>query len=88
MQHLRLERRRDRVQVDDAEERVALLLGGDVLPEPAAVVAEGLVPRGPDAGEDPHSVDYRGDGGVDGGPQRTDVVAQRGRPLLGDLDRP
>ena len=53
-QHVRLERRRDRVQVDDAEERVALLLGRDVLPEAAAAVAQGLVARGSDAGEDAH----------------------------------
>src|SRR5262245_54422952 len=85
---LRLERRRDRVQVDDAEERVALLLRGDVLPEPAAVVAERLVPGGADAGEDPHSVDYRRDGCVDGAPERADVVAERDRALLGYLDRP
>jgi len=35
--------RRDRVEVDDAEERVALLLRRDVLAEAARVVAEGLV---------------------------------------------
>src|ERR671924_263856 len=51
---VRLERRRDRVQVDDAEEGVALLLGRDVLAETAAVVAERLVAGRPDAGEDPH----------------------------------
>src|SRR5436305_954179 len=51
---LGLERRRDRVQVDDAEERLALILGGAVLAVAAGVVAEGLVARGSDAGEDAH----------------------------------
>src|SRR5205085_2070396 len=46
---------RDRVQVDDAEERLALLLGRPVLAVAAAVVAERLVPRRPDAGEDAHT---------------------------------
>ena len=55
VQLLRLERRRDRVQVDDAEERLALLLRGRVLAEAAAVVAEGLRPRSSDTGKDAHS---------------------------------
>ena len=46
---------RDRVQVDDAEEAVAALLSGGVLPEAADEVAEVLVARGLDAGEDPHA---------------------------------
>ena len=49
-----LERRRDRVQVDDAEEGVALFLGGDVLAKAAAVVAERLVAGGTNAREDAH----------------------------------
>ena len=44
----------DRVQVDDAEERLALLLGRRILAEAAAVVAERLFARGSDAGEDAH----------------------------------
>jgi hypothetical protein len=48
------------VQVDDAEERLALLLGGDVLAEPSAVVAEVLRASGLDAGEDAHGrLQYR-----------------------------
>ena len=45
---------RDRVQVDDAEERLALLLRLRVLAEAADVVAEVLVARRLDAREDPH----------------------------------
>jgi hypothetical protein len=45
----------DRVQVDDAEEPVALFLGADVLAEAAAVVPERLVARGADAGENARS---------------------------------
>ena len=45
---------RDRVQVDDAEERLAELLRGRVLAEAAAEVAEVLRARRLDAGEDPH----------------------------------
>src|SRR5581483_8326945 len=44
---------RDRVQVDDAEERVARLLRLDVLTEAAAVVPERLPARGLDTGEHP-----------------------------------
>ena len=44
----------DRVEVDDAEERLAVLLGLRVLAEAADVVAEVLVARRLDAGEDPH----------------------------------
>jgi hypothetical protein len=43
----------DRVEVDDAEEGVARLLGLDVLAEAAAVVPERLSARGLDPGEDP-----------------------------------
>ncbi len=50
---------RDRVQVDDAEERLALLLRLRVLAEPADVVAEVLVARRLDAREDPHPVSFR-----------------------------
>src|SRR5581483_8884414 len=48
----------DRVQVDDAEERLArvLVLGRDVLAHRADVVAELLRPGGLDAGEDAHGV--------------------------------
>jgi hypothetical protein len=42
---------RDRVQVDDAEERVASLLRLDVLAEAAAVVSERLPPGRLDTGE-------------------------------------
>jgi hypothetical protein len=42
----------DRVEVDDAEERLAELLRLRVLAEAADVVAEGLVARRLDAGED------------------------------------
>ena len=48
---------RDRVQVDDAEERPARsapVLGRRVLAEAARLVAEVLRARGLDAGEDPH----------------------------------
>ena len=44
----------DRVQVDDAEERVALLLGRDVLAHAADVVADVLGARWLDAGENAH----------------------------------
>ena len=44
----------DRVQVDDAEEPLALLLGRRVLAEAADQVAEVLVAGGLDAGEDAH----------------------------------
>ena len=44
----------DRVQVDDAEEGVALVLGRDVLAHRADVVADVLGTRGLDAGEDAH----------------------------------
>ena len=44
----------DRVQVDDAEERLALLLRRGVLAEPAGVVAEVLHARRLDPGEDAH----------------------------------
>src|SRR5262249_15036627 len=43
---------RDAVEIDDAEERLPLLLGRDVLPVAAGVVAQRLVARGSDAGED------------------------------------
>ena len=49
-----LVRGRDRVQVDDAEDGLALLLGRGVLAVAAAVVAERLVAGRADAGEDPH----------------------------------
>src|SRR5205823_12857191 len=42
-QVVRLKRRRDRVQVDAAEERLALLLAQDELAEGAAVIAERLL---------------------------------------------
>jgi hypothetical protein len=42
------------VQVDDAEEAVAPLLGRRVLAEAPDQVAEMLVAGGLDAGEDPH----------------------------------
>ena len=44
---------RDRVQVDDAEEGLALLLGLGVLTEPPAVVADVRVAARLDAAEDP-----------------------------------
>ena len=47
----------DRVQVDDAEERLAVLLRRRVLAEAADVVAEVLVAGRLDAGEDPHRHD-------------------------------
>src|SRR5437667_450186 len=50
----RVELDRDRVQVDDAEEGVALLLRRDVLADRADVVAEVLGAGGLDAGEDAH----------------------------------
>ncbi len=49
----------DRMQVDDAEERVAELLGGGVLAEPARIVAEVLRARRLDAREDPHDLQER-----------------------------
>src|SRR5439155_7922653 len=45
---------RDRVQVDDAEEGLALLLRLGVLPEAPAVVPDVGVARGLDAAENPH----------------------------------
>src|SRR5204863_7628867 len=45
---------RDRVEVDDAEERVAALLRLGVLAKAAGVVAERLGPWGLDAAEDAH----------------------------------
>ena len=56
----------DRVQVDDAEERLALLLGRGVLAEPAGVVAEVLGARGLDPGKDPHGsiLSFRGVAGT------------------------
>ena len=59
-QVVRLYRGRDRVEVDDAEERLALLLGRDVLPVAARVVPERLVARRPDAGEDAGLVGHGG----------------------------
>src|SRR2546421_1910345 len=53
-QRLRVVLDRDRMQVDDAEEGVALLLQVDVLAEAAAVVAEVLGACGLDAAEDAH----------------------------------
>ena len=50
---------RDRVQVDDAEEGLAALLRRRVLAETADQVAQVLVARGLDAGEDPHGSDPR-----------------------------
>ena len=47
------------MQVDDAEERLALLLRLRVLAEPADVVAEVLVARRLDAREDPHHCPFR-----------------------------
>ena len=44
----------DRVQVDDAEEALAALLGRGVLAEAADQVADRLVARGLDAGENAH----------------------------------
>ena len=54
VQVLRVVVDRDRVQVDDAEERLAELLRLRVLAEAADVVAEVLVARRLDAREDPH----------------------------------
>jgi hypothetical protein len=53
-QRFRVVRNRDRVQVDDAEERLAQLLGGRILAKAAAVVAEVLRARGLDPREDTH----------------------------------
>ncbi len=50
----RVERDRDRVQVDDAVDRLAALLAGDVLGDRADVVAEVLAPGRLDSGEDAH----------------------------------
>ena len=50
---------RDRVEVDDAEERVALLLGGGVLAEAADQVAEVFLAGRLDAGEDAHWKSFR-----------------------------
>jgi hypothetical protein len=47
---------RDRVQVDDAEERLAALLRLGVLAKATAVVADVRVAAGLDAAEDPHCV--------------------------------
>jgi hypothetical protein len=47
----RVVRNADRVQVDDAVERLAALLVGDVVPDGAEVVAEVLSPRRLDARE-------------------------------------
>ena len=47
-------RHRDRVEVDDADEGLALVLGVDPLPDRPDVVAEVLVAGGLDAAEDPH----------------------------------
>ena len=49
---------RDRVEVDDAEERLSELLRARVLAEPSDVVAEMLVAGGLDAREDPHSTPF------------------------------
>ena len=45
---------RDRVQVDDAVDRLAAILPDDVLADRSDVVAEVLAPRRLDAAEDPH----------------------------------
>src|SRR3954468_24131696 len=47
-------RHRDRVEVDDADEGLAVVLGVDPLPDRPDVVAEVLVAGGLDAAEDPH----------------------------------
>jgi hypothetical protein len=54
------------VQVDQAEERLAEVLGGGVLAKTSAVVPEVFRARGLDAGEDPHGfgLDYP-QGGLD-----------------------
>ena len=54
-------RRREGMEVDDAEERIAEVLRGRVLAKAAAVVAEVLRARRLDAREDPHylGLDYR-----------------------------
>src|SRR5439155_24861284 len=49
-----IERDRDGVQVDDAEDALAALLACDVLDDRADVVAEVLPPRRLDPREDPH----------------------------------
>ena len=54
VQLLRVVLDRDRVEVDDAEVGVALLLGRDVLAHRADVVADVLGTRRLDAGEDAH----------------------------------
>ena len=54
VQVLRVVVDRDRVQVDDAEEGVALVLGRDVLAHRADVVADVFGTRGLDAGENAH----------------------------------
>ena len=46
----------ERVQVDDAVQRLAALLAGDVLEDRADVVAEVLAARRLDAGEDAHGL--------------------------------
>ena len=46
---------RDRVQVDDAVDRLAPVLALDVLADRADVVAEVLAPGRLDAAEDPHA---------------------------------
>ena len=51
---------RDRVQVDDAVDRLAAVLAGDVLGDRADVVAEVLATGRLDAGEDPHFVEATG----------------------------
>src|SRR5579871_1138374 len=50
----RVEGDRDRVQVDDAVDRLAAVLAGDVLRDRADVVAEVLAAGRLDAGEDAH----------------------------------
>ncbi len=71
---------RDRVQVDDAEERLAQLLRLRVLAEAADVVAEVLVARRLDAAEDSHRCSFRlavatGGAGRPCGPRATGDVA-------------
>jgi len=56
----------DRVQVDDAEEGVAVLLHGDVLAHRADVVAEVLGSCGLDAGKNAHGRRLRGSMGLYG----------------------
>ena len=57
----RVERNGQRVQVDDAVDRLAAVLPRDVLDDRADVVAEVLAPRRLDAGEDPHARQATGD---------------------------